>query len=175
MLTPSNEIPTETVAKRICDHCGNDFEPRKGNGGKPQRFCKPECKAAFHIERLRSQRSPTYNDLNVGDVAQLETELATPQRADTEGAEHSAPVQDRTPVDQSTPSPQVEDFDWTHDGSVVLREQYATAIYFNKADELVIRQHRWPDEDQFIFVGPECQQAFIDKLTDAMGIPAFGK
>jgi hypothetical protein len=32
------------------------------------------------------------------------------------------------------------DFDWSTDDSVVLQQQLTTAIYFNNADELVIRQ-----------------------------------
>lgn len=30
-------------------NCGQWFFPRKG-GGKPQRFCKPECRAEYHLE-----------------------------------------------------------------------------------------------------------------------------
>ncbi|MGY4160199.1 MULTISPECIES: hypothetical protein [unclassified Bradyrhizobium] len=67
-----------------------------------------------------------------------------------------------------------DDFDWSVDGAMVLREQLATAIYFNDSGDLVIRQRQWPGEDNLIFVAPNCQQEFIDKLTDALGIPSFG-
>ncbi|MCC8956133.1 hypothetical protein H8B02_22680 [Bradyrhizobium sp. Pear77] len=66
-----------------------------------------------------------------------------------------------------------DDFDWSVD-PMVLREQLATAIYFNDTGDLVIRQKQWPGEDNLIFVAPNCQQEFIDKLTDALGIPSFG-
>jgi len=42
-----------------CDQCGNPFEPRSKSGGKPQRYCSPECRAAFHKQSQRGQRSPT--------------------------------------------------------------------------------------------------------------------
>jgi hypothetical protein len=45
--------------KPRCDQCGEPFEPRTGNGGKPQRFCSSECRIAFHNEPQRGQRSPT--------------------------------------------------------------------------------------------------------------------
>jgi len=42
-----------------CDQCGKPYEPRSKSGGKPQRFCSPECRAAFHKQPQRGQRSPT--------------------------------------------------------------------------------------------------------------------
>ena len=49
--------PTPAIAQ-ACEHCGGDFIPRTGSGGKPQRFCSPDCRTAFH-ERQRSQHGPT--------------------------------------------------------------------------------------------------------------------
>ena len=66
------------------------------------------------------------------------------------------------------------DFDWNIDDSVILREQPATAVYFNKNDDLVIRQKRWP-EDAFIYISAESLDTFLDKLSDACGIPSIGK
>jgi YHS domain-containing protein len=43
----------------LCEHCHKPFEARSGSGGKPQRFCSPECRTAFHNDPQRSQRSPT--------------------------------------------------------------------------------------------------------------------
>ena len=65
-------------------------------------------------------------------------------------------------------------FDWNDRDCVVLTEQYATAIYFNEVGELVIRQRRAIDVDQFIFINQDCAGTFIDKLTDAFGVPSFG-
>jgi hypothetical protein len=44
-----------------CEQCGQAFEPRKGSGGKPQRFCRPDCRQAFHADGQRSQRGPTFS------------------------------------------------------------------------------------------------------------------
>src|SRR5262245_56836494 len=47
--------------QRTCEHCGAAFEPRTGSGGKPQRFCSPTCRAAWHAS------NPTLP--NVGEPA----------------------------------------------------------------------------------------------------------
>jgi hypothetical protein len=67
-----------------------------------------------------------------------------------------------------------EDFDWSQDDSIILPEQPATACYFNKREELVIRQRRWPDDDVFIFISPASVAKFLDKITDTCGVPSAG-
>jgi hypothetical protein len=57
--------------KPLCDQCGEPFEPRSKSGGKPQRFCSPECRAAFHTQPQRSQRSPTCSAQNLPAVLDL--------------------------------------------------------------------------------------------------------
>jgi hypothetical protein len=64
MLEQTSSVAIETETARICDHCGGTFTPRAGSGGKPQRFCTNECKAAFHSQRLDA--APTL--ANVGNV-----------------------------------------------------------------------------------------------------------
>jgi hypothetical protein len=79
------------------------------------------------------------------------------------------PKQENAP--QATPEPS-EEFDWSKDdGSIILHEQPATAVYFNKRGELVIRQRRWPDDDTFIYIAESSIADFLDKLTDACGVP----
>ena len=37
--------PAPEKQESVCENCGSVFEPRKGSGGgKPQRFCSPECR-----------------------------------------------------------------------------------------------------------------------------------
>jgi hypothetical protein len=67
-----------------------------------------------------------------------------------------------------------EDFDWSQDDSIILPEQPATACYFNKREELVIRQRRWPDDDVVIFISPASITKFLDKITDVCGVPSAG-
>jgi hypothetical protein len=57
-----------------------------------------------------------------------------------------------------------EDFDWNTDDSVILKEQRATAVYYNKHAELIIRQRAaWDDDrDTFIYVTPENIVAFLE-------------
>jgi hypothetical protein len=136
---------------KVCEQCGQQFEPRSGSGGKPQKFCSTECRSAFHAEAQRSQRSPTLDAPVTSSVAVEPQEKAAPEAT-------------------------VSDFDWASDhDSVVLPQQLLTACYFNPNGELVIRQRRWPDDDQFIFIAPESIDTFIDKLTDIVGIPSVGR
>lgn len=67
---------------------------------------------------------------------------------------------------------QPEQFDWTKDESVILHDQPATAVYFNPEGSLVIRQEQaWDrDDDTCVFVTKQNQQAFLDRLCDALGI-----
>jgi hypothetical protein len=75
---------------------------------------------------------------------------------------------------EKPPEDSGEDFDWSQDDSVILPEQPATAAYFNKREELVIRQRRWPDDDVVIFISPASIAKFLDKITDACGVPSAG-
>jgi hypothetical protein len=72
------------------------------------------------------------------------------------------------------PAENDSDFNWSDDDSIILREQPATACYFNKEGSLVIRQRRWPDDDTFIFIAAGSIADFLDKLTDICGIPSVG-
>jgi hypothetical protein len=71
---------------------------------------------------------------------------------------------------------QKTEFDWLTDDSVVLQEQQQTAVYFNKDEALVIRQRAaWnQDEDTFVFICRQNIGEFIDKLTEACGVPSVG-
>lgn len=83
-----------------------------------------------------------------------------------------------SPKNAPAASPEAfKDFDWSTDDSVVLHHQPAVAAYFNQAGGLTIRQERsWDqDEDIVIAIAPENVGEFIDKLTDVIGIPSFGK
>ena len=68
-----------------------------------------------------------------------------------------------------------DEFDWHADGIVVFHEMPRTAIYWNQNGALVIRQERHYEEDVFIFISPDSVDSFIDKLTDFVGIPSFGR
>jgi hypothetical protein len=150
VLAEADQSSADTV---LCEHCKSPFAPRTGTGGKPQRFCSARCRQDFHVGKpQREQRGPTCS--NVGQPpAVTPPEQKPPPAATLEDSEH---------------------FDWSEDESIILREQPSTAAYFNKFDELVIRQHRWPDDDQIIVIAPESIQEFLDKLTDVCGIPSVG-
>lgn len=68
------------------------------------------------------------------------------------------------------------EFDWLESKSVVIHEQPATAMYFNPGGHLVIRQKAdWDrEEDTFVYIAPNNIEAFIDELTEMVGIPSVG-
>ncbi|WP_143270202.1 hypothetical protein [Bradyrhizobium sp. Ghvi] len=69
-----------------------------------------------------------------------------------------------------------DDFDWSSDQSVVLREQRATAVYRNRWNGLVIRQEKsWDEEsDPFLVITQENCDVFVDRLCDLLGVPSAG-
>jgi hypothetical protein len=133
-----------------CHQCGKPFEPRSKSGGKPQRFCSPECRAAFHTQPQRGQRSPTCSAPTLPAV--VSPNQRTNQRP-----------------------PQRILRDWSDDSVVVIREQPETAIYFNPAGGLVIRQRNGWDEDVYVYINAPLIDTFIDKLCDVVGIPSAGR
>jgi hypothetical protein len=66
--------------QRTCEHCGNAFSPRSGSGGRPQKFCSPECRLAFH---QRDQHNPTYG----APTSPQAPELPKPKTATTAAPE----------------------------------------------------------------------------------------
>ena len=144
------DVPAGQGTLPQCEQCGTLFTPRVG--GKPQRFCSPDCRRAFHDKR---------------------------QRDNVHVASRGLPAV----IDPPEPKPSADapeaksDFDWNNDDSVVLHHQPAVAAYINQAGRLTIRQERsWDqDEDIIIAIAPENVGEFIDKLTDVIGIPSFGK
>jgi hypothetical protein len=142
-----------------CEQCGNEFQPRK-HGGEPQRFCSTECRRLFQKDKRCPQlRATAQQPPQPRTLPTLLPALIEPPKPE------NAP--------QATPEPS-EDFDWNKDdSSIILREQPATAVYFNKEGSLVIRQHRWPDDDIFIYIAESSIGDFLDKLTDICGVPSF--
>jgi hypothetical protein len=149
------ELPLVPGLERICEQCAQQFTPRSHSGGSPQRFCSSECRVAFHnTEGQRGQRSPA--------CASVEPPLVpdSPPPKSPPAAFLKAPA-----------------FDWYNDNTVVIKEQPATAIYFNKDNALVIRQRDPLDEDDdpYIFIAEHNISEFLDRLCDICGVPSVGK
>lgn len=87
-------------------------------------------------------------------------------------------IEAKTGIDMRPQPPEPPDpFDWNTDESVALIEQPRTAIYFNKREQLVIRQEAGmcDEDDAYVFIAPSNVQTFLDRLCDAVGIPSAGK
>jgi hypothetical protein len=63
-----------------------------------------------------------------------------------------------------------------HNGGATLlcAPQDKITIAFDDEGNAAITQTRWPDEDQTIIVSRDNIANFIDRLTDALGIPSIG-
>jgi hypothetical protein len=68
-----------------------------------------------------------------------------------------------------------DEFDWNDESLVVLREQPETAIYFNPEGSLVIRQRRYLEDDPYVVISAANINEFLDKLTEACGVPEMGR
>ena len=142
-------LNTTNVAR--CEQCDQSFEPRKGSGGKPQRFCSEDCRRQADAERKAN-----------APQREVGSELLAAHAPASAAQNASAAI---SPVVQSAGlKPQDDDqFDW-NDDDVVLRGQCATAVYTNKFGEVVVRQQRWPDDDVFVWFDPDRIRPLIEAL-----------
>lgn len=134
-------------------------------GEIPQRADKPEPNALSDADRDGLQHMhTTYTEAaaalhraanEIQDVNLLRAARQLGEKARDTGAKLAG-----------EPSADEDEFDWSKDPEVVFREQRGTAIYSNKFGEIVIRQHLYPDEDAFIYVGPAHLAAFIARLQE---------
>jgi hypothetical protein len=136
----------ENIEQRICQRCCRPFEPRKGNGGKGQKFCSTACRKAFHAN---PNAIPNVNDVpNVGgkDV----------------GKSPNVGAQSQT---VALGVPDDDEFRW-RDEITVVPSQPAIAVYFNPYDDVVIRQETWPDEDRWIYIRRQNLALLIRRLQE---------
>ncbi len=62
------------------------------------------------------------------------------------------------------------------DGVMVLcPAQSKITIEFDEHGNALLRQREWPDDDDVIMIQRDNIPDFIDRLTDALGIPSFGR
>ncbi len=61
---------------QICTWCGTEYEPRN-NGGKPQRFCSPDCRRDF----FAACRAWAAREFEAGRVSVKDLQGASAQRA----------------------------------------------------------------------------------------------
>jgi hypothetical protein len=136
----ATESSTETAISAKCEQCARSFDPRKGSGGKPPRFCKPSCRQAWHAERNVAQHSPTCSD-------EIETPLV--------------PVLPK--IEQATSG---DTFNWMDPDDVLISKQPCTAVYLNRNNQVVIRQEaEWnQDEDPFVHFDMHNVPLLIERL-----------
>jgi hypothetical protein len=136
-----------------CEQCNNPFERRQGSGGKAQRFCSKPCRAAWHAAQPKAPAiAPA---APVEWTAEKAEKLAlTVAEAMSKGA-----LKDDKP-------PAGDAFDWRDKDDVVIETQRATAIYWNPAGQVVIRQEAgWSDDDDpYLFFEPANLPRVIERL-----------
>jgi hypothetical protein len=172
---PFTEAPSTAAieAEATCDQCGGLFTPRTGSGGKPQRFCRSECRTAFHAQR--DQRAPTC-DADSETVATEARRLGEVFKAELAAAEGDAALVladtlNRIDAARNQPEPEPEPdsdpFTWDDPEDVIIRRQPMTAVYWNGRGSVVIRQEaEWNDnDDPFLTFDPHNLPNLIHRLT----------
>ena len=167
-----------------CGHCGADLPPRTHSGGPPRRFCSNKCRSAHHAG-CNPPSNPTVNSPSNASPWGHPRHLAKSggsggSRVDAVASLVAELVRTNTPqelvdrvVQAITPeAPAEENFDWSRDDSIVMKDQPATALYWNRNGQLVIRQEAGAleDTDSFIYVAPNQIRTLIDRLCDAIGV-----
>jgi hypothetical protein len=61
------------------------------------------------------------------------------------------------------------------DATLLCAAQAQIEIGFNDRRDALLTQKSWPDDDVTIVVARENIGEFIDRLTDALGIPSIGR
>jgi hypothetical protein len=127
----------------ICLRCCRSFTPRQGSGGKPQRYCSPECRKGSIPNAPRSEV------LNVQP-----TPDPTPKAAEDVG----------NGVGDEDDS---GEFRW-NDEDIVVPCQPPIAIYRNPSGGIVIRQDQtaFYENDHWIVVLPENLPRLIRRLQE---------
>jgi hypothetical protein len=90
--------------------------------------------------------------------------------------EDSPPLQDCPPGTENCPEaenpPPTDEEEDSPAEAVLLPAQGEIKIGWNSDGGLILRQSDWPNEDAIIIIGRDYLDLFIDRLTDAMGIPS---
>jgi hypothetical protein len=152
------DAPTDIAADdKNCRQCGSPFTPRKRTGGKPQEFCTATCRTTWHAAhpkaRASSDAPSPLSQVEAAKIAApyvIEAVKATAGAA-TEAAQRNA---------------KADDFDWTDKDDVICQAQPATAIYWNAANQVVLRQEAGPcdDHDPFLYFEPGNLPRLIERL-----------
>jgi len=61
------------------------------------------------------------------------------------------------------------------DMEVLVAAQKRIEFKIDEYGGLLLKQYCWPDKDQEIYINSDYIDMFIDKLTDAVGVPSMGR
>lgn len=140
--------------ERRCRHCERPFKPRTKTGGRPQLYCSPECRTAFHAEH--ANETPNASQRRKPHVGMPSATSTVPAE------EREEPLQGH----ESGYEP------WDNEDAFKLPEQGLVAVYPNNHEQIVIREKAGPfDEvDSCVFIHRKNLVALIDKLCEFAGI-----
>jgi hypothetical protein len=161
---------SENFQKRICQRCHQTFEPRKGSGGKAQKFCSTACRKAFHANTPPN----VYDAAIVGENVGKDVGKNTPKNVGKDVGKHNGPDFEfvgrtaDTCVPESPKDQDSKEFSWSEEIPVVP-SQPAIAVYFNPNNDVVIRQEApYPDDDQWVYIRRENLPRLIRRLQEMM-------
>jgi hypothetical protein len=174
-IANTNTRAGQNIQASICEHCGESFEPRKRSGGKPQRFCSTACRKAAHANVSNVPKIPgAHVGEDIGKDVGKTPNVGQSVIADLVRAGAPAELVGRVAnafVPAPAPAPKAEDdceeFCW-NDEDTVVPSQPAIAVYFNKYQDVVIRQEGLygHDEDHWIYIKRQNLHLLIRRLLE---------
>jgi hypothetical protein len=133
---------------------------------------------------LELKADPTRSDREIGRICGVDGKTVRAHRAKIPqlDLENSAPLQNSPPGPEtcaadSAPNAVMASQSVTCDTSepattVLLPAQGEIKIGWNEDGDMILRQSDWPNEDAVIIIARDYLWMFIDRLTDAMGVPS---
>jgi hypothetical protein len=137
---------------------------------------------------LELRSDPSRSDREIGRICGVDGKTVRAHRAKIPqlDLENSAPLQNSAPdsapgeieaensavgkIEAENPPP--SDQEDSPAETVLLPAQGEIKIGWNEDGDMILRQSDWPNEDAVIIVARDYLDMFIDRLTDAMGIPS---
>jgi hypothetical protein len=130
---------------------------------------------------LELRSDPNRSDREIGRICGVDgkTVRAHRDKIPQLALENSAPLQNSAPdsapaeIEAQNSAPGQEDSQADKPATtVLLPSQGEITIGWNEDGDMILRQSDWPNDDAIIVIARDYLDLFIDRLTDAMGIPS---
>jgi hypothetical protein len=121
---------------------------------------------------------PSRSDREIARICGVDHKTVAARRAEipqNDALGNSPPLQnspENSPPNQEEASQSVTRDNASSAETVLLPAQGKITIGWNEDGDMILRQSDWPNEDAVIIIAYDYLEMFIDRLTDAIGIPS---